>query len=79
MEAVAVQTERTVDRDWLLRTLEEHGYSPRPLEDDALAVEVPCDGCDVLYSELEHLIGETGLPLVPILADGAVVLRTPGS
>jgi hypothetical protein len=79
METVAVQTERTVDRDWLLRALEEHGHAPRPLEGDAFAVEVPCDGCEALYAELEHLIGETGLPLVPILADGTVILRTPGS
>jgi hypothetical protein len=80
MAAVAVQTMRTVDRDWLLRTLAEHGHEARPVDDaDGLSVEVACDGCSELLSDLEHLVGELGLPLVPVLADGGVILRPPGS
>jgi hypothetical protein len=78
MAAVAVQTMRTVDRDWLLRTLVEHGHEAKPI-DDGLAVEVSCDGCEALYSELEHLVGELGLPLIPLMAEGSVILRPPGS
>ena len=79
MAAVAVQTMRTVDRDWLLQTLAEHGHEARPIEEDGLSVEVACDGCAELLSDLEHLVGELGLPLVPMLAEGAVILRPPGS
>ena len=79
MAAVAVQTVRTVDREWLLRTLAEHGYEARPSADDGLAAEVSCDGCAELQVELEHLVGELGLPLVPVVADGVVILRPPGS
>jgi hypothetical protein len=79
MAAVAVQTMRTVDRDWLLETLAEHGHEARPTGEDGLAVEVACDGCEALLSDLEHLVGELGLPLVPVLAEGAVILRPPGS
>jgi hypothetical protein len=78
MTDVAVQTMRTVDRDWLLQTLAEHGHEARPIG-DGLAVEVSCDSCEELYSDLEHLVGELGLPLVPILVDNAVILRPPGS
>jgi hypothetical protein len=79
MAAIAVQTMRTVDRDWLLQTLAEHGHDARPVGGDGLAVEVSCEGCEKLYSELEHLVGELGLPLVPLVAEGAVILRPPGS
>jgi hypothetical protein len=80
MAAVAVQTMRTVDRDWLLQALAEHGHDARPVGgDEGLSVEVACDGCTELLSDLEHLVGELGLPLVPMMADGAVILRPPGS
>ena len=78
MAAVAVQTMRTVDRDWVVQTLSEHGHEARALG-DGLAVEVSCEGCEPLLSELEHLVGVLGLPLVPVLADGSVILRPPGS
>jgi hypothetical protein len=61
---IAVQTMQTVDRDRLLR---------------ATVAAVSCDGCEALYSELEHLVGELGLPLVPLMAEGSVILRPPGS
>jgi len=79
MAAVAVQTMRTVDRDWLLQTLAEHGHDARPAPGDGLSVEVSCDGCEELLADLEHLVGELGLPLVPVMAGGAVILRPPGS
>ena len=79
MQAVAVRTMRTVDRDWVLGTLGEHGYEARPAGDDGLAVEVACEGCEELLAELEHLVGDLGLPLVPVVAEGAVILRPPAS
>ena len=78
MAAVAVQTMRTVDRDWALQTLADHGHEARPTE-DGLALEVSCDGCEQLLSELEHLVGGLGLPLVPVRAEGVVILRPPAS
>jgi hypothetical protein len=81
MAAIHVEVSRTVDRDWLMRTLEARGLDPRPTDDDGrLGVELRCEGdganlCHELYEELEGWIAATGLALVPTLGRGAIVVR----
>ena len=83
MPSVQVGFARTVDRESLLRELEERGVEARSVDDGGrFGIEVPCDGdaermCTELYAELESWIGPSGLPLVPMRVDGAVFLRPP--
>lgn len=81
MAAIHVEVSRTVDRDWLMRTFEARGLEPRSIDEDGrLSVELQCEGnreivCHELYEELEGWIAASGLPLVPIEHDGAIVVR----
>ena len=83
--SVEVGTPRIVDRDRLLDALRARGHEARLLDDDAnVSLEVPCGGdapaaCSELVAELEALVGELDVPLVPVLGDGAVFLRPPAS
>ena len=84
-DSVQVGVPRTVDRDHVLEALAERGHQARALDDDQnVALEIPCGGdavaaCNELLAELEALVGELDVPLVPVLGDGAVFLRPPAS
>ncbi|MBD0348956.1 MAG: hypothetical protein ICV59_07375 [Thermoleophilia bacterium] len=84
-DRVQVEMPRVVERDRVLEALRQRGHEARPLDDDQnVALEVPCGGesaaaCSELLAELEALVGELDVPLVPVLGDGAVFLRPPAS
>ena len=74
-----LETARTPDRDRLRAALAEGGFEARELDEDGTpALEVPCDGCEDLIQRIEAWLAENELPLVPVLADGRVILRPPG-
>jgi hypothetical protein len=79
MASLHMETARTVDRDWLVRELEDHGYEARLVDD--VGVEIGCDdatsACDELLHELETWIADRDLPLVPMKAEGAIYLGPP--
>ena len=84
-EIVHVEVARTAERDELLRALTERGLDAQPVDDDAMpAIEVPCGddaerSCDEVLGEVEAWIAESGVPLVPEIAERAVFLRPPAS
>lgn len=72
-----LETSRTPDRDAVLKLLRERDIAAEP-GDDELSIEVrDRDGVDLL-SELETLVRESELPLVPVHADGLIYLRPQG-
>ena len=83
MDEVYVELPRIKDRDEVLQALAQRGHEARPTEEDGWpAIEVPCDGdsdraCDDLAAELETLVGELEVPLVPVRGDGVIYLRPP--
>jgi hypothetical protein len=83
VDDVYVELPRINDRDRVLDALAQRGHEARPTEEDGWpAVEVPCDGdagsaCDDLLGELEALVGELDVPLVPVRGEGVVYLRPP--
>jgi hypothetical protein len=86
MDEVHVELPRITDRDQVLEALAQRGHEARPTEQDGWpAIEVPCgEGnagktCDDLVAELETLVGELDVPLVPVRGDGVVYLRPPAS
>ena len=85
-DEIELQVARVVDREAVLAALREHGVEAEPTEDaGALGVRVPCgDGdseqtCEELLAQLEKLVADAGLPLVPQRGDGFVFLRPPGA
>ena len=86
MDAVPVEVPRIPDRDELLQVFQEHGLDARAHDaEDWLGLEIPCgDGeedavCKDVLHQVETLLAETASPLVPVLAEGRVFLRPPGS
>jgi hypothetical protein len=83
MDEVHVELPRINDRDQVLQALAQRGHEARPTEEDGWpAIEVPCGGdagsaCDDLVAELETLVGELEVPLVPVRGDGVIYLRPP--
>jgi hypothetical protein len=83
VDDVYVELPRINDRDRVLDALAQRGHEARPTEEDGWpAIEVPCDresasACDDLVGELETLVGELDVPLVPVRGDGVVYLRPP--
>jgi hypothetical protein len=84
-ESIELRVARVVDRDALGGVLEERGIASEQLEDgDTIGFRIPCgDGeadraCEELLGQLEDLVADTGLPLVPQRGDGFVFLRPPG-
>lgn len=84
-ERIELEVARVVDRDALLEVLEARGIAAEPLEeDDRLGFRIPCaDGeadsaCNELLAQLEVLVADAGLPLVPQRGEGFVFLRPPG-
>jgi hypothetical protein len=79
MASLHMETARTVDRDWLVRELEDHGYEAQLV--DEVGVAIPCDdaatACDGLLHELETWIADRDLPLVPMKAESAIYLGPP--
>jgi len=79
VERIVLETARTPDRDRLRAALAEEGFAARDLDEDGTpALEVPCDGCEDVLERIEAWLAEYELPLVPVLADGRVILRPPG-
>ncbi len=83
-DTVQVEVARTVERDELLEVLRAHGLDAKPVEGDALGIEIPCNAdegqlCDDVIAEVEEFIAEAGLPLVPVRTNGAVFVRPPAS
>jgi hypothetical protein len=74
--AVDIEVSREVDVERIAEALRERGYEPEAYDQ---GVRVPCeaDECDALVSDLEAWVAESGVPLVPELADGHVYLRPP--
>jgi hypothetical protein len=84
-ETIELQVAREVDREALGEALRARGIEVEPLEDDeVLGFRIPCaDGdsdraCSELLAQLESLVADAGLPLVPQRGDGFVFLRPPG-
>jgi hypothetical protein len=73
-----------VDQEALVSVLAERGIEAELLEGDVLGFRIPCDdgaadeACGRLLEQLEDLVGEMQLPLVPQRGDGFVFLRPPG-
>lgn len=75
-----------IDRDALLRALEERGLEPRVRDDaDEPTIEIECTKADAeqvcaeVVAEVEKLIDELGLALVPERAEDRVFLRPPAA
>ena len=73
-----------LDRDQLMSALEQRGLTPNVVEQAGEAViEIPCaEGdnarlCDDVMTEVESLLAELELPLVPEQGDGQVFIRPP--
>lgn len=84
-ESIELQVARVVDQEALLEVLSDRGIEAEPLADgDTLGFRIPCDdggadeACGDLLAQLEDLVSEMGLPLVPQRGDGFVFLRPPG-
>jgi hypothetical protein len=83
-ESIELQVARVVDHEALQVALSDRGIEAEPLGDDALGFRIPCDdgaadrACDEVLAQLEDVVAETGLPLVPQRGDGFVFLRPPG-
>ncbi len=82
---VEVELPRLPERDELLHALEAQGIDARAVDaDDHIGIEVPCGEdadrtCDEIVHQLDAWVSATGLPLVPVKANGHVYLRPPGS
>lgn len=72
-----VEVARLPEQADLLVALEAWGFAARPLGD--LSIEVACDDCDALLHELDTWIARRDLPLVPLKADGRIVLHPPAA
>ena len=83
-ESIELQVARVVDQEALLAVLSDRGIDAEPLEGEALGLRIPCEdgaaeeACGDLLAQLEDLVADTGLPLVPQRGDGFVFLRPPG-
>ena len=75
MSVVEVETARLPDREAVLALLQERGVKAEPRE-DTLSIDVRGDRDEVL-AELEALVREAELPLVPVEGDGKIFLRPP--
>jgi hypothetical protein len=76
-KSIQLETARAVDRDAVLLILEERGITAKAANGE-LAIEVDCGDCGQVLLELEALVRESELPLVPIEAGGRIFLRPPG-
>ena len=86
-DPIEIEDSRAVDRDKVMRAHGERGLSPRVVEVEdgfGFGVEIPCDderdrGCADALHEVERWVAETGVVLVPQLADGRIFLRPPAA
>jgi hypothetical protein len=83
MDDVHIEVSRVNDRDQVLAALAKLGHEGRATEVDGWpAIEVPCGdeegrACADLAAELETVVGELAVPLVPVQGEGVVYLRPP--
>ena len=74
-----LETARTPDRDRLRAALAEGGFAVRDLDEDGMpSLKVPAQGRNDVLGRIEAWLADNDLPLVPVLADGRVILRPPG-
>jgi hypothetical protein len=85
-ESVEVELARVADRDRVLQLLHERGLDASEVEvKGRVALEIACGedarlrGCDDVVHELEALVAEAGIPLVPLEDEGRVFLRPPAA
>jgi hypothetical protein len=85
MGSIELRVARVVDQEALAEVLSEHRIDAEPLDgEESLGFTIPCEdgnserSCAELLAQVEALVAETGLPLVPVEADGYVFLRPPG-
>jgi hypothetical protein len=82
-DAIEVEVAREADLEAVKALLQERGFEPEETEHEGhVALEVRCDGdsdraCSDITSDLEAVVAEAGLPLVPVRAEGRVFLRPP--
>ena len=81
-ETIELRLTRETDREALQELLQANGIETEPLDDESgLGFRVPYEdgdeerACDELVAQLESLVADEGLPLVPQRGDGFVVLR----
>jgi hypothetical protein len=80
MERIVLETARMPDRDRLRAALAEAGFEVRDLDEDGMpSLEVPTQGRNDVLDRIEAWLADNDLPLVPVLADGRVILRPPGA
>lgn len=84
-DEIEVQVARVVDQERVAAALRERGIEAEPLEGEGeLGFRIPCpdddadDACSNLLAQMEDLVADTGLPLIPQRGDGFVFLRPPG-
>ena len=85
MASIELRVARVVDHEALAGVLSAHGIEGVPLGDETpLGFRIPCEdgeserGCVELLAQVESLVADTGLPLVPVRGDGFVFLGPPG-
>jgi hypothetical protein len=81
-DPIEVEVARDDDLKAVVALLEERGFEPREAEHEGgRVVEVPCEDtertCAEVASELESVVSEAGLPLVPVQAEGRIFLGPP--
>jgi hypothetical protein len=84
---VAIRVSWTgVDRDALLSALEQSGLEPSVVDREGeTVIEIPCEEgdvarlCDDVVAQVETVLGELELPLVPEKADNQVYIRPPAA
>ena len=79
VERIVLETARMPDRDRLRAALAEAGFEVRDLDEDGMpSLEVLAQGRNDLLDRIEAWLADNDLPLVPVLADGRVLVRPPG-
>jgi hypothetical protein len=79
VERIVLETASTPDRDRLRAALAEAGFAVRDLDEDGMpSLEVPAQGRNDVLDRIQAWLADNDLPLVPVLADGRVILRPPG-
>jgi hypothetical protein len=75
---VQVEAARIPDRDRLLKTLNDHGYEARPVNEVRIVVHHATSNTSrEVYRDVENDVMALGSPFVPMKHDGVIYLRPP--
>ena len=83
-ETIAVELARLVDRDLLLGAFGQRGLRPAVVEDgDRIVLELPCgddteQACADVMHEVEAILAELAVPLVPLRVGDRIFVGPPG-